>query len=71
MRTYNRIKNLMLASAVAVMHYGAVVDSVPMLNRVFGTACMFVLVFILLNDADKAFIKYAKEKRAEKRKEVA
>ena len=65
MKRYNKLKNLMLASATAALYYSMVVESVPMFNKVFGTACLFALMFILMCDADKAFIKYAKERRGE------
>lgn len=57
MKRYNMIKNIMLASATATIYWGNVVDGVALFPRIFGTVVMFLLMLILMRDADKRYLK--------------
>lgn len=70
MKRYNMIKNLMLASATATLYWGYVLEGVQLLPKVYGTFCVFLLMFILMRDADKCAIKAAKEAKERKKQDV-
>ena len=57
MKRYNMIKNLMIASATATLYNGYVVDGVALFPKVCGTLAIFVLMLVLMRDADKQFLK--------------
>ena len=57
MKRYNMIKNIMVASATATMYWGYVVDGVKIFPKAFGTLAIFVLMLVLLRDADKQILK--------------
>lgn len=57
MKRYNAIKNLILSSAVATMYWGWVVDGTPLHTKIIATLVMFVLMLLLLRDADNRALK--------------
>ena len=64
---YNMIKNIMIGSAAATFYNMSIFDNTPVVKEVFGTVAIFVMVVLLLRDADNTFIKAKKEKREAKR----
>ena len=57
MKRYNMIKNLMIASATAVLYWGEVIENVGIVPKVFGTVAIFALMLILLRDGDKHYLR--------------
>lgn len=57
MRRYNMIKNILLGSSIATMYYGYVLENIPALAKVIGTAAVFVAVVMLMRSADKEYLR--------------
>lgn len=55
----------MIASATATLYWGYVVDGVALLPKVFGTVAIFVLMLVLMRDADKQFLKRGRSNERE------
>ena len=53
---YHMIKNIMIASAGSVLYYQSIAN-VPVRTAWIGTITFFVMMLVLLNDADKRFAK--------------
>ena len=62
---YHLIKNFIIASATANMYWGWIVDGTTVFQKVIATVSMFGLMFMLLCNADKRYVKRRKQKRAE------
>ena len=60
MRRYNMIKNILLGSLIATMYYGYVLENIPALAKVIGTAAVFVAVVMLMCNADKEYLRKRK-----------
>lgn len=70
MKRYNMIKNIMLASATAVLYWGYVLESVGIVPKVFGTLTIFVAILALLRDADKQFMRESTTDWAKRRERM-
>lgn len=71
MKRYNMFKNLMVASAMATMYWGWIVDGVDTFKKVVATVFIFLFMLLLLHDADRAMLREAKARRERKAKENA
>lgn len=74
-RTYHMIKNIMIGSAAATFYNLNLVEDCKLVAEIFGTAAMFLMVVLLLKEADRAFVKSkrkaAKEEVLEEQKKSA
>ena len=70
MKYYNRIKNLILAGLVRFVYYKYIVQSVPVLDKLFALAFVCLMVLSIMEELDgkrRAKVR-AKRKAQEKEK---
>ena len=56
-KTYHMLKNIMISSAAATLYNGWMIDSCSFATEIFGTATVFVMMILLLKEADRAFVR--------------